>query len=274
MSDRNETISTRCPRCEFEGPSDEECPRCGIVFAKYRADGAIRAAPDRPIDGRRSGSPAIGSWLLLLLLVAAVAVWSESRSEPSPGDGFLLAPAAPTANASPPVTAGRTAAPTIAEPDPAPQERDRRPPVSGPVQRVARAAASVDEAAPRRPSHTYTLGYGWLEQAAGFERALRDGREQGRIVTLYVYTDWCPYCRQIERNVLDDPAVQDCLAYSVKVKVDPERGTAEKRITERFGVTGYPRLYFIDPRTGGYERASNASSTSSPLLADCRATIG
>jgi hypothetical protein len=63
-----------CPQCRFEQPdANSECPKCGIVFAKYRE---LQAAPERdgekhqPREGRASeeekSSP--GSYLKELFL--------------------------------------------------------------------------------------------------------------------------------------------------------------------------------------------------------------
>jgi thiol:disulfide interchange protein len=99
-----------------------------------------------------------------------------------------------------------------------------------------------------RPSNDYPKS--WLEGATGYEDATRYAREAGAMVTLYVYTDWCPYCRRLEEDLLSDSTVQQCLDASVKARVNPERSPTNQAVAQRFGVTGYPSLYFVNPSTG------------------------
>lgn len=211
--------------------------------------------------------------VLVLAIAAALAYWTgrpeyppehagEARRLPSPA-----AAAKPAAAATVPLRPPETGAVGGSGGSSAQEEWSTAG--SGPP-----AAEAAPEPEPKRPRYTYIKGYGWLEQAAGFERGLRDAVKEERILTLYVYTDWCPYCRRLERNVLADTAVQECLAYSVKVKVNPERGAAEKRIADTVGVRSYPSLYFVDPESGAMEKVPNRYEDSSTLLAACRETVG
>jgi thiol-disulfide isomerase/thioredoxin len=268
-----------CPQCGFDQPAGEECLRCGIVFARYRGTGVAMPArlytpvPKEPEprvseEDRRINR---GSWLLLLLLLTGAAVWSEVRPGETPelteaGDE----PGEPLASSVEP-TADGPSRELRADASPPAGVEDRRMETIDGGWRDESPLAPPPPAPPARG--TYTMGYTWLEQLAGFERGMRDAIEQDRIVTLYVYTDWCPYCRELERNVLDDYEVQQCLAYSVKVKINPDTGPAEKAIAKRFGVTGYPRLLFVDPVTGAYQAAPRFLDTSGPLLDACRRKI-
>ncbi|HET6975987.1 MAG TPA: thioredoxin family protein [Pyrinomonadaceae bacterium] len=62
---------------------------------------------------------------------------------------------------------------------------------------------------------------------------------------VYFYTDWCPYCHELDASYFPNPAVQDYLRGVVKVRINPENGPAEREIADRFTVTGYPRFYVI-----------------------------
>lgn len=50
----------RCPRCRFESANPTECPRCGIIYEKYRERGAEKpreTGPGAPLSGpRRRGA--------------------------------------------------------------------------------------------------------------------------------------------------------------------------------------------------------------------------
>lgn len=89
------------------------------------------------------------------------------------------------------------------------------------------------------------LDEGWLYNASGYNRAIELQRELKVPLIVYFYTDWCPYCHELDASYLPTPVVQDYLRGVVKVRINPENGTAEREIADRFNVTGYPRFYVI-----------------------------
>jgi thiol-disulfide isomerase/thioredoxin len=85
----------------------------------------------------------------------------------------------------------------------------------------------------------------WLSNASGYNRALELQRELKVPLVVYFYTDWCPYCHELDAEYLPNPAVQEYLRGVVKVRINPENGPAEREIADRFGVRGVPRFYVI-----------------------------
>jgi len=85
----------------------------------------------------------------------------------------------------------------------------------------------------------------WLNDASGYNRAIELQRELKVPLIVYFYTDWCPYCHELDASYFPNPAVQDYLRGVVKVRINPENGPAEREIADRFSVTGYPRFYVI-----------------------------
>ena len=85
----------------------------------------------------------------------------------------------------------------------------------------------------------------WLYNASGYNRAVELQRELKVPLIVYFYTDWCPYCHELDASYLPTPVVQDYLSGVVKVRINPESGPAEREIADRFNVTGYPRFYVI-----------------------------
>ena len=85
----------------------------------------------------------------------------------------------------------------------------------------------------------------WLHDASGYKRALELQRELKVPLIVYFYTDWCPYCRELDAEYLPNPAVAEYLRGVVKVRINPEHGPAEREIADRYDVRGYPRFYVI-----------------------------
>lgn len=85
----------------------------------------------------------------------------------------------------------------------------------------------------------------WLYNASGYNRAIELQRELKVPLVVYFYTDWCPYCHELDASYLPTAVVQDYLRGVVKVRINPESGPAEREIADRFNVTGYPRFYVI-----------------------------
>ena len=88
-----------------------------------------------------------------------------------------------------------------------------------------------------------TLQEQWLNDAAGYNRALTLQRELKVPLVVYFYTDWCPYCHELDAEYLPNPAVEAYLRGAVKVRINPEHGPAERAIADSYDVTGYPRFY-------------------------------
>lgn len=91
----------------------------------------------------------------------------------------------------------------------------------------------------------------WL----GFSAAVQKAGETQRIVLVDVYTDWCGWCKKMDRDVYADAEVQEVLGeYFVTAKLDAESATehpfqgqkaSERAIAKAFGITGYPTTLFL-----------------------------
>ena len=86
----------------------------------------------------------------------------------------------------------------------------------------------------------------WYEGADGFALALQEAQADGRAIAVYFYTDWCGYCRQLESELLERAKVESYMRDMTKIRVNPERGTNERFIAERYGVIDYPS-FFVHP---------------------------
>ena len=99
-----------------------------------------------------------------------------------------------------------------------------------------------------------TAAAGLLALAGGLSPALtlsplalarREAAPRHALVVVDFYTDWCGWCRVLDRAVYPDPAVRRQLDRAVFLRLDAEREGAEA--ARRYRVDGFPTIVFIDP---------------------------
>ena len=85
----------------------------------------------------------------------------------------------------------------------------------------------------------------WLQGASGYAKGLKEHQEEGRPMWLYFNTDWCPYCRRLNEQILSSSEVEQHLDDIIAVLINPERGTRERAIADQYRVTGYPSFFVL-----------------------------
>lgn len=87
----------------------------------------------------------------------------------------------------------------------------------------------------------------WLDGANGYARGMEQAQSTGKPMLVYFYTDWCPYCRKFENNLLPQPEVKKALENFIQIRINPEKGAREGRLADQYRVRGYPSVYFFNP---------------------------
>jgi thioredoxin-related protein len=92
----------------------------------------------------------------------------------------------------------------------------------------------------------------WLS----FDAALADAQGRKKYTFVSVYTDWCGYCKKLDRNTLRDEAVVKELTQnfaSVKLNAESKKkitwkgqSLSETALAEQWGVSGFPTLIFLN----------------------------
>lgn len=104
---------------------------------------------------------------------------------------------------------------------------------------------------PASPARAGSAGLKWQ----GWDSGLRAAVKTQRPVLVDVYTDWCGWCRRMDRDVYTRDDVRDYLSRRfVTVKLDAEaddeasyqgRMYTSRSLAGRFGVSGYPTTIFL-----------------------------
>ncbi len=74
-------------------------------------------------------------------------------------------------------------------------------------------------------------------------RALGRARDQGRLVLLDFYADWCAPCKIVEAEILPHPRVKEALAAYIVLRVDVDE---LPEAVEYFKIAAMPTLLALD----------------------------
>ena len=77
-------------------------------------------------------------------------------------------------------------------------------------------------------------------------RAIEVARGEGKLVVVDVYTDWCGWCKKMDKTVYSDPAIVALSRQQVFVKVNAEDGGQGQNFAEQMRVKGYPTTIILD----------------------------
>ena len=88
-----------------------------------------------------------------------------------------------------------------------------------------------------------------------WDSGLKEAHEKNLPVLVDVYTDWCGWCKRMDRDVYSQPEVRDYLSRKfVTVKLDAEASDparyedqdyTARTLASHFGITGYPTTIFL-----------------------------
>ncbi len=77
-----------------------------------------------------------------------------------------------------------------------------------------------------------------------YDGALAQAKSDRKLVMLDVYTDWCGWCKKLDRDVYSDSRVAAALKDVIPVKVNAEKGGED--VARRYAVEGFPTILFVD----------------------------
>lgn len=103
-------------------------------------------------------------------------------------------------------------------------------------------------------------------QRGNWNEALQLAKKENKLIFLDVYATWCGPCKKMKKYTFTDKEVgQYYNEHFINVSLDGEKGDGPI-ISDRYGVTGYPALLFVDGN-GKLVTQRNGYHTSKELLA-------
>ena len=82
----------------------------------------------------------------------------------------------------------------------------------------------------------------WFD--ADLEAALEEAGERGTMVMVDFKTDWCTWCKRLDRDTFSDPEVITELEELVALQLDAEKEGVDA--VEKYGIRSFPTIVFLD----------------------------
>ncbi len=116
-------------------------------------------------------------------------------------------------------------------------------------------AAAPKRAAPL-PQAAEATQINWTDFATGLDRA----RAEGKPLLVTFVTDWCAYCKKMDRATWRARAVVERMRDVIAVRIDAEESSARvgpsgEELARKYRVTGYPATVLLDANERTISRA-------------------
>lgn len=90
----------------------------------------------------------------------------------------------------------------------------------------------------------------WYTKVSSYKKVRKAAKKKNKPYILFFYTDWCGYCKKINKKYLSNAKVKKVLSRHYKVKINPDKSKGKKALAERKGVNGFPDFRVVLPNGG------------------------
>lgn len=111
-------------------------------------------------------------------------------------------------------------------------------------------------------------GIQWVKSV---DEANEQAKATGKLIMADFYTDWCGYCKKLDKETFPDARVALLSEEFVPIKVNAERGRGPE-LAKEYGVSGFPNIIFLDTegtvvhKIGGYMPADGYAREMARIL--------
>src|SRR5882724_3751670 len=92
-----------------------------------------------------------------------------------------------------------------------------------------------------------TGAFAAVDWQTSYDTALAKAKKDNKIVMIDLYTDWCGWCKKLDKDTYGDKDVEAKLTKGfVAVKLNPEKSAENAKLSQRFGTRGYPHIVFVN----------------------------
>ena len=108
--------------------------------------------------------------------------------------------------------------------------------VRSPAEGEARPSPSAEPEAAR----------GQIVWQRDLRRAVEIAKSDDKLIVADVYTDWCGWCKKMDKTIYSDPTIVALSKQHVFVKLNAEDRDQGQSFAEQMGVNGYPTTIILD----------------------------
>src|SRR5260221_2886342 len=92
-----------------------------------------------------------------------------------------------------------------------------------------------------------TITFAAVDWQNNYDTALTKAKKDKKLVMVDLYTDWCGWCKKLDKDTYSDKDVEAKLTKDfVAVKLNPEKSAEVAKLSQRFGTRGYPHIVFVN----------------------------
>src|SRR5437867_228320 len=103
---------------------------------------------------------------------------------------------------------------------------------------IAIASVALADDVPAPPAAP-AAGVAFEPGAPAFADVLAKAKAQGKPVFVDFTTDWCGWCKKLDKDTYSQPSVAEAMKAFVNVRIDAEKGEGPA-LAKRFFVHGFP----------------------------------
>ena len=108
-------------------------------------------------------------------------------------------------------------------------------------------ARANQKAGPMAAPDSVAVNTGSINWETDYDAALDKAKRNKKLVMVDMYTDWCGWCKKLDRDTYSNKTVQETLAKNfVTAKINPEKSKKNAALAKQFGTRGYPHIVFLD----------------------------